>query len=129
MPNSIDSLTEAIGFVLNKLPATLEVVCECVEKRSELLFDVICEWIQRWDQRIEVDTDLGQNSSSKPHRTLQPRVPKQPKRLNDWKAAWRKIKGRWKAGGSNYLELAKLAGVSPETIADIVKAGDAGSLD
>jgi hypothetical protein len=60
--------------------------------------------------------------------TPSPRVPTKPKKLNDWKVAWRKVKGRWK-GGANYQELARLANVSPETIADIVKAGDAGLLD
>lgn len=60
---------------------------------------------------------------------ISPHTPKQPKRLNDWQAKWRKIKGRWKGGDSNYQELSRLAGVSPKTIAAIVKAGDAGLLD
>jgi hypothetical protein len=61
-------------------------------------------------------------------RISQPRVPKQPKRLNDWKAAWRKVRGKWK-NAATYTELAQIAGFSSETIADIVKAGDAGLLD
>jgi hypothetical protein len=48
--------------------------------------------------------------------------------LNDWKAAWRKIKGHWK-GGSEYDALAKSAGVSRATIVKILKAGGAGLLD
>ena len=58
-----------------------------------------------------------------------PRCPKKgTKKHNDWKAAWRKVKGGWH-GGSNYQQLAQLAHVSEETIADIVKAGDAGLLE
>ena len=45
-----------------------------------------------------------------------------------WQAAWRKVKGHWK-GGSSYSMLAKQVGVSEDTIAKIVKAGDAGLLD
>ncbi len=73
-------------------------------------------------------TDILQISAAKPKNKPLPRVPKQPKRLNDWKVAWRKVKGRWKNGG-NYMELAQAANCSTETIADIVKAGDAGLLD
>jgi hypothetical protein len=57
------------------------------------------------------------------------RCPKKgSKKHNDWKAIWRKVKGSWH-GGNNYQQLAKLAKVSEETIADIVKAGDAGLLE
>ena len=57
------------------------------------------------------------------------RCPKKgSKKYNDWKAAWRKVKGRWK-GGDSYKSLAQFAQVSPETMADIVKAGDAGLLE
>ena len=85
----------------------------------------------RTEFRLEHDatsTGQGRNNITKPESKALPRIPKQAKRLNDWKAAWRKVKGRWKGGG-NYRELAQLANVSPETIADIVKAGDAGLLD
>jgi hypothetical protein len=69
--------------------------------------------------------DLG---TAEPESKVLPRIPKPGKRLNDWKAAWRKVKGGWH-GGNNYRQLAKIANVSEETIADIVKAGDAGLLD
>ena len=82
--------------------------------------------VDKWEN--EYFFNKTQTSIAKPERKVAPRVPKQLKRLNEWKAAWRKVKGRWK-GGSNYQELAQLANVSPETIADIVKAGDAGLLD
>jgi hypothetical protein len=72
--------------------------------------------------------DTAQGDREGPKSAAWPRIPKQPKRLNDWKAVWRKVKGRWK-GGASYQELARLGNVSPETIADIVKAGDAGLLD
>lgn len=51
------------------------------------------------------------------------------KKFNDWKSVWRNVKGLWKGGGATYQGLAQKARVSPETIADIVKAGDAGLLD
>jgi hypothetical protein len=50
------------------------------------------------------------------------------KRRNDWKAAWRKIKGHYK-GGTSYQKLAEMAEVSKDTVSKIVKAGDAGLLD
>lgn len=83
------------------------------------------EYIKRKSKRINAGQVL---EPLKPEVKVLPRIPKQGKRLNDWKAAWRKIKGRWR-GGDSYKALARLAGFSPETIADIVKAGDAGLLD
>jgi hypothetical protein len=63
-----------------------------------------------------------------------PMVPKKNKSRNEWRARWARIKGEWKGGKSSYKNLAdKLSNMdlptSAETVAKIVKAGDAGLLD
>jgi hypothetical protein len=99
-----------------------------MEKRYEWLEGLSNEIREHFKQSVGEEQRVAQVGKTKPESKVLPRVPKQLKRLNDWKAAWRKVKGRWK-GGSTYQELAKLANLSTETIADIVKAGDAGLLD
>jgi len=99
-----------------------------MEKRFGWLEELSNEIQEHFKQSSGEDQRATQVGKMKSESKVLPRIPKQPKRLNDWKAVWRKVKGRWK-GGSNYQELAKLANVSTETIADIVKAGDTGLLD
>ncbi len=63
------------------------------------------------------------------------RIPKQIKRLNDWRARWQRVKPEWGKGVKGYAELARWLTnqcglvVSAETLADIIKAGEAGKLD
>lgn len=80
------------------------------------------------NETAEVKPHLAPVDASKSERKVTIRIPRQPKRLHDWKVVWRKIKGGWKSG-DDYRKLAKMAGVSEKTIAGIVKAGDAGLLD
>jgi len=63
------------------------------------------------------------------------RIPTRPKDLNRWRATWRKIKGQWKQSKS-YEEMSTWLGkmhpnlgCAPETLADIIRAGEAGRLD
>jgi hypothetical protein len=57
LPNSIECMSQAIGFVLNSLPTSLEVYAECVEARSQPFFELICEWIERWTSVIPNNAD------------------------------------------------------------------------
>ena len=77
---------------------------------------------------VGVEPAAAQPRATKAELHGSPHVPTYPKRLPDWKAAWQRIKGERKRG-SSYKELATAARLSPETVADIVKAGDAGLLD
>lgn len=107
----------------------VKALCKTPSQDFESLFrDVWNEIANGQPATIEqgaAQVDAGQ-VIAKPEKI---RCPKRgTKKHNDWKAAWRKVKGSWH-GGNDYQELAKLARVSNETIADIVKAGDADLLD
>ncbi len=70
-----------------------------------------------------------------PHPERMPRVPNRPKDFARWKATWAAAKGMW-ARGESYESIAGwLYKVHPElgrasrTLADVLRAGDAGLLD
>lgn len=63
----------------------------------------------------------------KPSKLRCPRKGTKP--FTKWQAAWRKVKGYYRNGEISYKKLAEMAKVGESTIADIVKAGDAGLLE
>ncbi len=73
---------------------------------------------------------LGEDDAAK-----SPRVPKQQKRLNEWRAIWRKIKPEWRRG-REYYEIRQWLHAqdtklerSEDILAEIIAAGEAGRLD
>lgn len=99
------------------------------EEYFQLLEELNNEILDNFKMLVSEDRTTNQANETKLEKKVSPRLPKQVKRLNDWKAAWRKVKGKWRGGGSTYQELSQSANVSPATIAKILKAGDAGLLD
>jgi hypothetical protein len=85
----------------------------------------------------ELDAALVDRTSKMPE---PPRVPKRPADLARWKAAWRLINAQRMVGMSQSKIATRLAGYktpgvgfklefSPDTIGDIVRAGEAGLLN
>lgn len=64
-----------------------------------------------------------------------PRVPQKRKNLNTWKVTWKHVKGEWRQAKSYEAICSWLItyhsnlSCSPETLADIILAGEAGLLD
>lgn len=56
-----------------------------------------------------------------------PYVPTKPAVLRRWRAIWRLVKDKSEQGWSP-VAMATAAGVSPDTVAKIIKAGEAGLL-
>lgn len=99
---------------------------------EKLTTDEIKELVHQLQNKIElIEHDLEKiknNSKVKTKTTNKIRVPIQRKNLHHWKITWQKVKKAWQ-NGEGYKKLAVLGDVSPETIADIIRAGDAGLLD
>jgi hypothetical protein len=105
-------------------------------------FDTFEKIRTEWDKQIAYDVEISNISKAKIEalrresmRPADPSIPesiicpkKNTKRFAVWRAAWRKVSGRYRHG-DKYSVLARLADVSESTIAKIVKAGEVGLLD
>jgi hypothetical protein len=130
-PNQIYDLTNVITFSGMQLTNDrVKLVGEC-NNQSEFIQErfnsIWANMLQDFNSsRTVAQVPDGADAATN---TKGLRVPKAgSKKFNEWKAIWRKVKGHWR-GGRDYTYLANLANVGVDTIADIVKAGDAGLLD
>jgi len=99
----------------------ITVICKTTYPEFESFFWAI------W-KMIDKDQKESQTNTTIPEKNI--RCPKKgSKRFSDWQVAWRKVRGKYKSVDNKYKTLAKLADVGESTIADIIKAGDAGLLD
>jgi len=116
----------------------LEVCAWVIEHRDEL--QVLVPRLQ--EQLGEHSKELGERIEEIRERLEKlfppgrPRLPTKPQVRSRWRATWRHVKGQWKQGSSSYKNISDWLcrvhpdlNCAPDTLADIIAAGEAGLLD
>jgi hypothetical protein len=122
----------------------LEVYARVIEHRDALrvLVPRLEEQLGEHEEILQASKELGEHMEEIRERLEKllppgrPRLPTKPLVRSRWRATWRYVKGQWKQGSSSYEEISDWLyrmhpdlNYGPDSLADIIEAGEAGLLD